>query len=79
MKKLKENPILTNGCLGGTGVDSDLGNGSISQIIGPVLDIEFPIGELPRVYDALVILGDKETVTCEVQQLLVIIRFVQFQ
>ena len=44
--------------------------GTISQIIGPVLDIEFPNGELPKVYNALIIKGDKANVTCEVQQLL---------
>ena len=45
--------------------------GFISQIIGPVLDIEFPGGELPKIYNALVITADDgETITCEVQQLL---------
>jgi len=45
--------------------------GFISQIIGPVLDIEFPNGELPKIYNALVITPDAgEEITCEVQQLL---------
>jgi len=45
--------------------------GFISQIIGPVLDIEFPGGELPKIYNALVITADDgESITCEVQQLL---------
>jgi len=45
--------------------------GFISQIIGPVLDIEFPNGELPKIYNALVITSDSgEEITCEVQQLL---------
>jgi F-type H+-transporting ATPase subunit beta len=44
--------------------------GFISQIIGPVLDIEFPGGELPKVYNALVITSGDQSVTCEVQQLL---------
>jgi F-type H+-transporting ATPase subunit beta len=44
--------------------------GVISQIIGPVLDIEFPNGELPKVYNALTVLNGESTVTCEVQQLL---------
>ena len=45
--------------------------GFISQIIGPVLDIEFPGGELPKIYNALVITTeDGEGITCEVQQLL---------
>jgi F-type H+-transporting ATPase subunit beta len=45
--------------------------GFISQIIGPVLDIEFPSGELQKIYNALVISADDgESITCEVQQLL---------
>jgi F-type H+-transporting ATPase subunit beta len=45
--------------------------GFISQIIGPVLDIEFPNGELPKIYNALVITSDNgEEITGEVQQLL---------
>jgi len=45
--------------------------GFISQIIGPVLDIEFPNGELPKIYNALVISSDDgEDIICEVQQLL---------
>jgi F-type H+-transporting ATPase subunit beta len=49
--------------------------GYISQIISAVLDIEFPSGKMPRIYDALVIegkneAGDEVSVTCEVQQLL---------
>jgi F-type H+-transporting ATPase subunit beta len=44
--------------------------GTISQIIGPVLDIEFSNGELPKVYNALIVEGDEASVTCEVQQLL---------
>ena len=51
-------------------VDTASKTGFISQIIGPVLDIEFPNGELPKVYNALIISGDEESVTCEVQQLL---------
>ena len=42
----------------------------ISQIIGPVLDVEFPGGELPKVYNTLVISSETGDVTCEVQQLL---------
>jgi F-type H+-transporting ATPase subunit beta len=51
-------------------VDTASKTGFISQIIGPVLDIEFPNGELPNIYSALVIEGDEASVTCEVQQLL---------
>ena len=44
--------------------------GYISQIIGPVLDIEFPSGDLPKIYNSLVISGDGDDIVCEVQQLL---------
>lgn len=49
--------------------------GYISQIIGPVLDVEYPSGKMPQIYNALVINGKNEagevvSVTCEVQQLL---------
>ena len=49
--------------------------GHIMQIIGPVLDISFPPGKMPNIYNAIVIngkneAGDEVSVTCEVQQLL---------
>nr|YP_009391448.1 ATP synthase CF1 subunit beta [Platysiphonia delicata]ARW59592.1 ATP synthase CF1 subunit beta [Platysiphonia delicata] len=44
--------------------------GSVIQIIGPVLDIEFPAGKLPKVFNALKIQGINNIITCEVQQLL---------
>jgi F-type H+-transporting ATPase subunit beta len=49
--------------------------GKIVQIIGPVVDAEFPSGNLPRIYNALRVEGTNEAgqqvaVTCEVQQLL---------
>nr|YP_009313917.1 ATP synthase CF1 subunit beta [Hommersandiophycus borowitzkae]SCW22171.1 ATP synthase CF1 subunit beta [Hommersandiophycus borowitzkae] len=45
-------------------------NGAITQIIGPVLDIEFSNGQLPKVFNALKVQGPDGTITCEVQQLL---------
>ena len=51
-------------------VDTTSKTGFISQIIGPVLDVEFPGGELPKIYNALVITSGDSSVTCEVQQLL---------
>jgi len=50
-------------------------NGRITQIIGPVVDIEFPTGKMPQIFNAIVIngkteQGDNVSVTCEVQQLL---------
>jgi F-type H+-transporting ATPase subunit beta len=44
--------------------------GYITQIIGPVLDVVFPSGELPKIYNAIVVTAGDKTVTCEVQQLL---------
>ena len=49
--------------------------GTITQIIGPVLDVQFSSGSMPSIYNALKIEGKNEagqniSVTCEVQQLL---------
>jgi len=49
--------------------------GRITQIIGPVLDVAFPAGKMPNIYNAIVVrgkneAGDEIAVTCEVQQLL---------
>jgi len=49
--------------------------GQISQIIGPVVDVTFPAGQMPNIYNSLTITGKNEagqevSVTCEVQQLL---------
>lgn len=44
--------------------------GLVTQIIGPVLDIEFSGGQLPKVFNALKVKGPDNDITCEVQQLL---------
>lgn len=49
--------------------------GFITQIIGPVVDVKFPSGKLPPIYNALTIkgtnaAGQEVSVTVEVQQLL---------
>ncbi|PZV06692.1 MAG: F0F1 ATP synthase subunit beta [Leptolyngbya sp.] len=49
--------------------------GYITQIIGPVLDIKFPNGKMPEIYNAVKVVGTNPAgtevnVTCEVQQLL---------
>jgi len=49
---------------------SELQPGYITQIIGPVLDVVFPSGNLPKIYSAIVVKTAEKTVTCEVQQLL---------
>jgi F-type H+-transporting ATPase subunit beta len=49
--------------------------GYITQVIGPVVDVKFPGGKLPQIYNALTITGTNEAgqqlkLTVEVQQLL---------
>ena len=44
--------------------------GSVTQIIGPVLDIEFANGKLPQIFNALKVKNNDSIITCEVQQLL---------
>ena len=44
--------------------------GFITQIIGPVVDAEFPNGKLPKIYNAIIVGEGESAVTCEVQQLL---------
>jgi F-type H+/Na+-transporting ATPase subunit beta len=49
--------------------------GYITQVIGPVVDIKFPSGKMPSIYNALNIKakdsnGQDTTIACEVQQLL---------
>ncbi len=49
--------------------------GFITQVIGPVVDVKFPSGKMPQIYNALSISstdgnGQPITVVCEVQQLL---------
>lgn len=49
--------------------------GMITQVIGPVVDVEFPSGDLPEIYDALIIEdtapnGKQFHLVTEVQQLL---------
>ena len=51
-------------------VDTASKTGYIAQIIGPVVDIQFPSGDLPKVYNAVVIGTGDSAITCEVQQLL---------
>jgi F-type H+-transporting ATPase subunit beta len=52
-------------------VDTASKTGFISQIIGPVVDVEFPNGELPKIYNALIINADSDApIVCEVQHLL---------
>ena len=52
-------------------LEANMNIGIVVQIIGPVLDIEFPSGKLPKVYNAISVARAKnDRVVCEVQQLL---------
>ncbi|KAI3878781.1 hypothetical protein MKX03_009024 [Papaver bracteatum] len=69
--------MKTNPTPSGLGVSAleEKNLGRVAQIIGPVLDVSFPPGKMPNIYNALVVKGrntDGEliNVTCEVQQLL---------
>ena len=42
--------------------------GTVTQIIGPVLDIKFPDGQLPDLLNAITVEKGKETITLEVAQ-----------
>jgi len=43
--------------------------GKVIQITGPVVDIEFPAGHLPAIYNAVeIVRGDGVKIVCEVQQ-----------
>ena len=58
-----------------SGIQTKKNVGAITQIIGPVIDAAFAPGQLPNIYNALVIKGKNQAgqevaVTCEVQQLL---------
>jgi F-type H+-transporting ATPase subunit beta len=49
--------------------------GYVTQVIGPVVDVKFPSGKMPQIYNALKIsatnqAGQEVSITCEVQQLL---------
>merc|ERR1712054_684024 len=51
-------------------VDTASKTGYIAQIIGPVVDIQFPSGDLPKVYNAVITGTGDSAIVCEVQQLL---------
>jgi F-type H+/Na+-transporting ATPase subunit beta len=56
-------------------VTAAVSTGYVTQVIGPVVDIKFPGGNMPAIYNALSIktkdgTGKDVLVTCEVQQLL---------
>jgi len=49
----------------------DINEGQITKIIGPVIDVDFPHGNLPEIYNALnIVKEDGSVVVAEVQQML---------
>jgi len=51
-------------------LETSTNKGYITQIIGPVLDVEFPNGKLPTIYSAISIETADGVIIGEVQQLL---------
>ena len=52
-----------------TTAKSRTSSGRVIQITGPIVDIEFPAGKLPAIYNAVIVTrGDGVEITCEVQQ-----------
>ncbi len=45
-----------------------MAKGKVAQVIGTVVDIEFPPDELPALYDAIEIPGDGSKIVLEVQE-----------
>jgi len=45
-----------------------MANGKVTQVIGTVVDVEFPTGELPELYNALEIGTDGDMIVAEVNQ-----------
>lgn len=45
-----------------------MATGKIVQVIGAVVDVEFPQDAVPRVYDALEVMNGNENLVLEVQQ-----------
>ena len=43
-----------------------MSTGTTVQVIGAVVDVKFPAGQIPKIYDALII--DDAAITLEVQQ-----------
>src|SRR5690554_2388194 len=42
--------------------------GKVVQVIGPVIDVEFPENKLPKIYNALIIKREEKDLVLEVQQ-----------
>jgi F-type H+/Na+-transporting ATPase subunit beta len=64
MTATAENPAAEGGAAAGTG--------RVARVIGPVVDVEFPAGQIPGIYNALhvdvTLEGETTTLTLEVEQ-----------
>jgi F-type H+/Na+-transporting ATPase subunit beta len=60
---------MATAALTSIGTNGPTAVGKVIQITGPVVDIEFPAGQLPAIYNAVVVSrGDGGKIVCEVQQ-----------
>jgi F-type H+-transporting ATPase subunit beta len=60
---------MATAALTSIGTNGPTAVGTVIQITGPVVDIEFPAGHLPAIYNAVVVArGDGGKIVCEVQQ-----------
>src|SRR5688572_31629933 len=50
-----------------SGRSGQLGTGKVVQVIGPVVDVEFPPDRLPEIYNAVEIQADGNALVAEVQ------------
>jgi len=58
-----------------TTVETAVATGRVARVIGPVVDVEFPVDAMPEIYNALhvevadpALAGEKKTLTLEVAQ-----------
>ena len=42
--------------------------GTVCKVVGPVVDVRFPEGEMPAIYDAVYLESERGSVTAEVVQ-----------
>ena len=54
--KDKGDPVIIRGC------NKVISAGKVVQVIGPVVDIEFPQGQLPDIYDAIIVKDEQKNI-----------------
>ena len=50
------------------GMENRMEKGTVCKVVGPVVDVRFPAGELPAIYDAVYLESGRGSVTAEVVQ-----------